>query len=656
MANSTKGTPDPTIPKTSSYESIMKQGAPLSKRKETIESLQLTTKDKKSITLTSTQLEKWFANLQVKEMQQSKREKELRHPLDIPELASTYLSHYGLRTSRDVITFLKTPAGREVQSMIINELAEMAAINDAIHQQQLDSEIRRQRALAALLLGLLYKKEAQAKDRNIELQKEIDKKLHSTTSTTDNYAESQKRAAANAQAYNAYQASIDAMEKKLKEKIQESEDLEAEMDLLEEEELMLASRYEHLEDNLASLDHFGILLNTLSMNPEERQQTLDNLQAQIDQLREQSAHEGTAEPRSLSTMLITLSLLQKQIESPESTLKFMEDRLTELQTTLKEQAKRISSSVVKSKDTGVMRERMEELHEHHGLHVQSEGLKDIISVMKGEKTLWGFNGLPVTSFTDAAFILSRGRSIVFDNETNKYYLLESDQSPENFRSMSLQAKAMAAENYERSRPDIASLKVLVRDNRTVEESSCMNRRLELSVRSETMQKEILLITNQLTRLQSDQANLLTLMKQSNQDIPSSTVTTSLSTPTLKPTMSPNNKASQSTGSSYAQGCKHLLLLMKTNPTRESIERLRELFKGPDGKLSPALDSMLREIKYGRPIPEQTMRNLLQNLNRFGVSANKRNVTSTPDQLETRQSPESTAPVPYFARITPKPYS
>ncbi|CEK11175.1 hypothetical protein [Legionella hackeliae] len=616
---------------------------PTKSQQESNESIALTTKENKVISLTASQLEKWFANLETSRTQKVKNDNPVSHVND-PELATIYLSRYGLKTSKDVITFLKSPAGHDVITMIGKQLAEIESIREAIQLEQRDHQIRRGRALAALLLGLLYEREAKAKEKNAEIQKGIDKKLHKPSATAMNAAEDM--AAAEAQ-HAAYTESINALQNTLSDKLKESEKLEEELELamqkLDEEDAIITSRYGIFDHHLDALDQYELLLKAFEMSPEQRTQTLTTLQQQITWLQEQVALSKDEHlTQRLVTLQTTYSILEKQTETPESTVGHLENKLKGFKKTLKTQAAQIGRLIEAGKDD----EARELLHEHNGLHVQYEGLKDMISVLKGEKKLWNLNGQPMSPFTDfgeSAFILSKDESIVFHN--GKHYLLPKDQSPENFPFMSQEEQDKAQVRFERAKPSISSLKTLVHHNKGLEVGLQTQKRENITARSEAMQQEILLLSNQLTKLQAARADLEVLMNQLRKEAPE--MAKSL---TPVPTPQPSSKTSTNV---VTQSYRHILLLMKSNPTQQSVSRLESIFRRPDGTVDPSTQALLANIRYGRPMPQQTINNLLKNMERLGISAYKPGVTSIPRPQETAHDDYvSSAPNPFSTTLSP----
>lgn len=632
MANSTKAGNISVSPPTDNKTQKAKEQLPASKttkNQEPIESISLTTKNNQSITLTSEALEQWFAKLEATERRHNQKDKQALDP-HAPEVNPSYLStiyvgRYGLKSAKDVITFLKSPAGHSVQAMIIEQLEEIASIQAAIRQQQLDHEVRRHRALAALLLGLIYEKEAQAKERNALLQEDIDKRLHQQNSTTTSETDSSiatkhQEAHAAFAAYTAYTASIAALEHVLGRKIKESEDIEQQMEKLAEQKAVIETRYQQFEAHITELDHFGILLHAHEMSPEQRAQHISELRTALEATSTLQAISEDARAEA-DTLQSVLSLLE-QANAPTTT-KFLENKVKTLEKTLRDQAAEISRLLEADKDIDAMKL----LHEHNALHVQFEGLRDMIAVIKVEKILWDMHGRPTNSLKDAMFVLPKEKSIVYSN--GQYYLLQPGQD---FDSMSQEEKATAQKSYERARPDISNVKTLVHHNKAIEEREHQEKQLKLSVRSETMQQEILLVTNQLTQLQAAQADAATLMKQLSAD---------MYVPTPKPTP---NKNATAPSNAVTQSYRHMLLLMKANPTEESVQRLKKVFTKEDGKIETAIERILKNITLGRPIPESTMQALLKNLNRLAVSANKPNVTPVKDPSElTAPSPFATKP-------------
>ncbi|OCH98914.1 hypothetical protein A8135_09125 [Legionella jamestowniensis] len=620
------------------------------------ESIEIRTSQNKTASLTASHLEQWFANLEARNQKENQKDKHVPDPHD-PEvhpsyLATIYLSRYGLKTPKDVITFLKSPAGRDVVSMIGQQLAEIESIKEAIQLEQKDHEIRRHRALAALLLGLLYEREARAKEKNTEIQKEIDKKLHKSS---DNAASDVNSDLAKAQAQHAaYTESINALQKTLSDKLEASEKLEEELELelqtLNEQDVIIENRYDLFENNLDALDQYALLLRSPSMSPEERNQTLVQLEQKIAQLQEQlSTTDDKSIKHQLDSLQTTYSILQKQTEAPESTTEHLEFKINKIEETLKKQAGKISDLIA-----GGQEEKARALlHKHNGLHVQYEGLRDMVAVLKGKKVLWSVDGQPMstTDFGESGFILSKEQSIVLHN--GKYYLLGKNQSPENFPFMKEEEKREAQKSFERARPSISNLKTLVHHNKTLEKGLQSEKREAINARSEAMQKEILLISNQLTKLQAARADTELLIKQLNKLAPEIATDPRSTTPVPSPKPSTSKSTQTANTQVIAQSYRHILLLMKANPTPQSVSRLESILRRPDGTIDSSTQAVLASIRYGQPIPQQTMNSLLKNMERLGISAYKPNVTRIPRPRETAHD-DQPAPTPFSKTPYPKP--
>ncbi len=125
--------------------------------------------------LNHAQLEAWFAHVAADQQHHSLA----KQAQSSPDVANRLLSQFGIKSARDVIAFLQSPAGLIAQTILHRKVAEIIAMQEHItHQHHL--KLARHRAIAFLILGLLHKKEEiQLKRLFAAIQKKIDEKLHS---------------------------------------------------------------------------------------------------------------------------------------------------------------------------------------------------------------------------------------------------------------------------------------------------------------------------------------------------------------------------------------------------------------------------------------------------------------------------------------------
>ena len=226
------------------------------------------------------------------------------------------IGRFGLQNSADVVAFLESPAGIEVQDKILEQLA-LAEVYD----KQITAEIRteqRQHDLMVMLflLGLMYEEEAEAKAIIDTIIKDSEKLLtaHQTTTTAstnsqrqEQYektitqlqqqvkAQTEEQAAVNKEIekandkYETYDAHIDAIEGKFESHT--VEELGAEIQL---RVVSLEEQFNNIQDDLdaalKSGDDEAVLLVQKRLN------NLNGLQLQIETLKDiQAVKAGTKE-------------------------------------------------------------------------------------------------------------------------------------------------------------------------------------------------------------------------------------------------------------------------------------------------------------------------------------------------------------------------
>ncbi len=158
---------------------------------------------------------------------------------------------------------------------------------------------------------------------------------------------------------------------------------------------------------------------------------------------------------------------------PEHKLSALEKKIAELEGT-EEERNRETDEILALIDEGLDLENKGQLDEakkkinegrdrldaQNAKNLQIGTLKDMVSVIKGEKKMYDKTGKPVTSFNDADFIVPKDKKLVIDNGES-YLLKENEELNDNNRS---KAKA----DFERAKPEMSSVKNLVRSNKEIE--------------------------------------------------------------------------------------------------------------------------------------------------------------------------------------------
>ncbi len=195
--------------------------------------IHLMTSDKKTIRITASHVDQWIDRLEP-------------HPINRTQL----LGRFGIKNAQDVIVFLNSPKGKSIIAIIGEQLANMEAMNESVHEQQSISR-RQHRHLILLLLGLMYNHKARSEKLNRETQDQLDKKRHQYE--LDSQAADYDHAV--------YNETAEALEDILTGTLKNAEQLEIELIALPEALLEIESRYQTY-DKWLSIE----LIEELSLN------------------------------------------------------------------------------------------------------------------------------------------------------------------------------------------------------------------------------------------------------------------------------------------------------------------------------------------------------------------------------------------------------
>lgn len=515
--------------------------------------------------------------------------------LNSTQQAMELIGQNGLRSARDVMTFMKSHTGATVRKLIFDQLSLLAAMKDTQRQRLLDAETRRHRFLAFLLLAAIYKKKAHAKKLNEFIQKQIDATLALGKAQTEQHTNSPNEANSNAlaQTFAAYALSAQMIDSALEAKLAESQALEDEIAELAKRGEQIAKRYNTFNFHLQALDaHYEALA---------------------------------------------------QLQTTEEKINGLENNLVQLNEKIEATRLEIDRLVTTNQDE----EAFELLHELNGLNSQEADMRDKLAVLKQEKSFYNADGEAINyldaekaKFDVAQFIVSKNQQIVKKND--QLYLLVNGQV---FDSMTTEEKAQAQLSFERAKPEITNLKTVVKNNQGVETSLHSDTTVDAYKRSEAMQKEIMDLTNQHNQCQAAMASIATLMQQNNLSL---TALTMIPTPRLTPTKQ-NTSSPQLANPSITTSFKHVLELMKNNPTEEGIAQFKKGFVEPNGRPNEAMQKMIvNSIVPGVAISAVKMEALLRDIEKFGVPTYRLNAAPSPTPNSRAQN-APTAPNPFSTK-------
>jgi len=188
-----------------------------------------------------------------------------------PQFATQMLSRFGFKRPNDLIVFLKSPAGKSVQAMIVEKLIEIKERNKMLASNQ--SEQKHEHMFAMLLLGLAYKKEAAAEMRLHRLNDEaIHERLEAgeeaiAEQAEQRYEESQQSLEESAWFYD---ESAEALEFTLDEQVEALESFESVLDEIEHFEANQDARENFFNDLFSNID------NIFNSEPEKQEKLTQN--------------------------------------------------------------------------------------------------------------------------------------------------------------------------------------------------------------------------------------------------------------------------------------------------------------------------------------------------------------------------------------------
>ncbi|KTD48840.1 Dot/Icm system substrate protein LidA [Legionella rubrilucens] len=617
--------------------------------------------DGQDVNLTSTQLESWFAAIERDEME-NQANNGLTPNLPLQELqrdpyfATQFVGRYGIKTAKDVIAFLKSPAGDSVKIMIGEELAQVAALEEFKRQEYQTHEIRQHRLLAFLLLGLLYR-EAHARhvvEANTQQAEARVQQGEANISQEQQRAREQRTAALN-QSLTSFNNTAAAIESRLSQKELELDSVQRELQAINPQEMAL--RYEIFDQHLSELD---IQFQLPELDIDEQIASLETqkaaleaqLQAQAPETLASALVDPNAPPQGLDSgnlreKIDQLSarihaLKQQKIAGANAHIPQIEDKIKALSDKLESQLDDIQQLIESGKDE----EARKILLEHNGLHLQIAGLKDMMGVLKGEKVLYKEDGQVAKSFDEAAFVLPMDKKVV--KRDDKFYLIGAKQD---LSTMDEHDVLQAQKDFERARPEISNLKLLVKHNHGLE-----NERLQqVQDKSRSLHNDIMTLRNQLTQIQAARSEVVAEMQKLDPTMtPESLIRPSIPTPTptSKPVNSVGKPAPQVPHST--QVFKMLFEIIQRLPpdpkgAADQLEKeMEDMHKAKGKPMSEKVREILRKeildpVRNGiTPIPKIPMDTLIRCMPYFGANPEKPNVMP-PTPTSQANKPETPTP-------------
>lgn len=571
----------------------------------------LSTAEGENYSLTDKKLEQWFAALEKSSTSPTPNPNEELEE-DDEGLATQLLSRFGIKGPVGVTTFLNSSDGKDITAMIREELATIAAMEDYEQFLAVEEEKREHRLLGFLFLALMYQNDAEADSLNEIIAAQNEQRIHqahadATGAPVDN---AQIEHDILVEQHDAFSSAVDAVDDKLKVKNAELESVDKSLKTLAQQKQELEAEHKVFDDHITQLDDF------VASNAEQPNQA---------------------------------EAIEHQIKSLQTT---MDEQLNEIQGLI-EGGTEENDQVARQK-----------LKEHQGLHLQVAGLRDMQDVLKGEKHFCDAEGKPVTSPKDAHLVLDINKKIVKDPADGRCHVIGAHEDLQSIKSSGNAQERLSASHgrYQQALTENSSVHAQVDRSKQLREEHHLQRQSAALAQKANLQGDISLLSTQKEKLKTSQVEVERQLKQSNQarlSAPSGTLSPNAA-PTLRPQPQSTTNAPRKSDS-LADAVKAL----NEDRSPAAFKRVQDLVdktnaKDPQFKEQfKAFSNKLIEIKNmprWAPIPEVSMRSLLQNIERFGVSAEKPNVvpldSETLANTPQDSSEENVKPTPTPTKLRP----
>lgn len=613
---------------------------------------------KGKVTLTQSEVEEWFANTEKALRAETSQDKTgpVTQESNDRELGAKFLSRFGLKSAKDVIQFLNSPAGDTVKETIAAKWSEQEAIKAERAFEQREKEALRKRQLAYFLAGVMMHKAAKAKELNRAYaeagQKAIERSKENATGGTSHGA-SETAAAAHAAALSqqlaAYENVIKVLENQLTAKQAQAAAITTQIAAIQQNYATLnshvAQAHAHYAQAMAPNLSQAAVVNAIQMRMTHLQMQLAQKKLQENSLRfrsrqhptlqviqEQVAQESEDIIRQIEALRERhkLHLARTNLElSIEDRIAFIESNLGQLTNRLDNQL----DEVARLLSTGKIEDELKAMAmkpEINGLYAEIATIRDMVDVLKGKKFLFDANGNKTDSYKDAVCILSPQQRLVKDN--GKFYILGPLQSLD---SMSGHEKRQARNKF----IEAQSMDKLLHYN---EHKEIKGKKSEL----QKIDAEIHEISEQLQFMQQRKAEVNEALKALHHEPrPQHHFSgPGIFSPTPKPVPS----------ETWLQ-IERLLDKLKNNPNKEDVQKLRDLIPKDNSKLQNLFSQFGKALNANAQVE---MQRYLQTIEISAVSAYKPFVTSvtSPQEQESEEFQSSSESTKFHPTPFKDPYS
>ncbi|KTD11115.1 Dot/Icm system substrate protein LidA [Legionella gratiana] len=365
--------------------------------------------------------------------------------------STQFLNRFGFQNPLQIVEFLKSPEGKTTLALISQELMKIEELNQLKAEQYREELLNLQRQLIFLLMGLIAKDKALAKQASEIMQQQIEQKLKETKPSEQTKSGQKSLVDVLDANIKAYSETLNALDKKLSELGQKLAEIDEQLILLEHEALLMNEKHAHLNEHLEQLNAY-LQLPILNNQPMDdyiahTNQQIDSITTQLSALQEQNNDHSPTQPeqsathRKIKMLEHRLAFHHAQLKQPpqcaehvfESLLEHVREQLNECQHLHESQPSAHLS------------------HELEGLKLQEQGLIHVLQVLRKEKMLLNAELEEVNDFSQAHFIIDPACKPRFQKRGNCYAICTEEMDPDNLNEESwLQAQL----NYDKLKHEV----------------------------------------------------------------------------------------------------------------------------------------------------------------------------------------------------------
>ncbi|TAL62575.1 MAG: hypothetical protein EPN84_06265 [Legionella sp.] len=529
------------------------------------------------------------------------------------------LSRFGLKTSQDVIKFLRGPAGQELLAEIGNDIA-LERANGADHDFAAREEmIMRLRIHALLFFIFASTKSHAAEKRDEQILDQIQKTLKETSHSATHSDSGNNQQKEIMQAVAHYQEALEKLE-------EERRVLTERKDRLTSEVRNIDPKYDQYETALDKLDgETGAVKDKKAI-----QAKIDTLAKEIDKHTDDISKLLEANDEAGARKLMDAQ------NSKNIQIAHLKDRI-DVMDGKKYYANADGKRIDSFKDA------------HFILEAQQEIVKEgdqYYLLDAGEKSYYNAKGMPTDSFEDAQFIVGKSQTLVEHN--GKYYVLEAGQDWDSVKDnpealQEAQTKHKAQQSFLKYEQDLTSVRKVLHHHRHAETAELQNRVAEVSNKLQQNTQDKDMVSNQIRAAQAAVANVNTQVNTVTQQNNLTPLSTSA------PVAVPSATNSSTSKTHVYSAALSQIRTTSTEGTQQTAQRADPRANNRAQATRTINFNDISTISRSGSINATQMKFLLQALERFGIDIQKEKpVDHKRDELKEQTKPAveaKTAPEP-----------